>query len=67
MAQIIGNTILGKFSLDSISRAAGSVSIRISTLDHESTDNTMEDKPVIKAFLHQTDEVVDGVGSDLRI
>ena len=67
MLQIICKTVLLKFSLDTVSRATHSGSIRASTLDHESTDDTVEDQSVIESFLYKADEVVDCVRSNLRI
>ena len=67
MSKIVCNTILGKFTLDAVSRATHSGSIRASSLDHKSVDDTMEDQSVIEAILYKTDKVIDSVWCDFRI
>ena len=67
MFQIIFETILIELSFDGIAWAAHTGSVRASALDHETFDHAMEDQTIIVAFLHQTDEVVDCVRSNLRI
>ena len=67
MFQIIFETILIELSFDGIAGTAHTGSVRASALDHETFDHAMEDQTIIVAFLYQTDEVVDGVRSNLRI
>ena len=65
--QIIGEPISGEFALDGVAGTAGPASVRVASLDHEAADHPMEDQPVIVSFLCQRDEIVDCVGSNLRI
>ena len=65
--QIVGKTILCKFSLDSISRAAHTGSFRISSLNHESFDDTVENQSVIKSLFYQTDKVIYSIWCNFRI
>ena len=67
MFQVIFETVLGKLTFDVIARPTHAGSVRASALDHETFDHAMEDQTIIVAFLYQTDEVVDGVRSNLRI
>ena len=52
--------LVGKF----ISRAPGSVASRITSLDHEARDDTMEDGAIVKLFLGQVDKII---GSEGRV
>ena len=51
MGNIIFHAIVAEFSLDILIRSTGSISIRVSALDHKSINNTMESKSVIKSIL----------------
>ena len=39
----------------------------VAALNHEAGDDAVEDHAVIKAFLHETDEVFDGLRRNVRI
>ena len=51
------------FVVESVSRAAGTVSLRIAALDHEAGDNAMEFCVVVEAFFGEENEVVGCNGS----
>ena len=57
MGNIVLHTIIGKFSFDLLICSAGSVALRIATLDHKSIDDPVESKPVIKVILYQFNKV----------
>ena len=67
MLQIIFYAILRKFTLDGITGASGSVSVRISALDHETLDDSVENQSVIKFFVDQADKIVYGNRGGFRI
>ena len=54
MCQIILETVVGELSLDAVSRAAHSVSVRASALDHEAFDHAVEDQSVIESLIYKT-------------
>ena len=54
MCQIILETVVGELSLDAVSRAAHSVAVRASALDHEAFDHTVEDQSVIESLIYKT-------------
>lgn len=51
------------FVVEGITRAAGSLSLWTSTLDHEIRDDAMEDEVVVEAFFRELDEISSGLGS----
>ena len=55
MCEVVLKSVLGELTLDAVIRAAGACACRISALDHESRDDTVEDQAVIEAFFYQTD------------
>ena len=67
MLQGIVEAVLGELTFDAVARAAHAGSIRAAALDHEAVDDAVEDQAVIEALFHQADEIVYGVGSNLRI
>ena len=50
MLQVVFETVLGELTLDAVSRATHTGSVRASALDHKAVDDTVEDQAVIKAF-----------------
>ena len=67
MLQRIVKAILGKFTLDGVAGATGSDTLGAAALDHEASDDTVENQTVVEALVHQADEVVYGIGGDFRI
>ena len=67
MLQIIGETILGKFSFDGITGTSHAVAVGTAALDHEARNYPVEDQAVIEPLLHQVDKIVDSIRSNLRI
>ena len=67
MLQLIGKSVLGKFSLDVVAGTAHARTVGTTALDHEAPDHAVEDQAVIEVAVDQADEVADGNGSDLRI
>ena len=67
MLQGIVEAVLVELAFDVVSRAAHTGSIRAAALDHETADNAVEDQSIIEALLYEADEIVYGVGSNLRI
>ena len=65
--QLVFEAVAGELALDGIARAAHAGALGVAALDHEAGDDAVEDHAVIKALFDQGDEVVDGVGGDLRI
>ena len=57
MRNIIFHTICRELTFDGLLRTAGSVSIGIAALDHESGDDTMESQTIVEAFICQIDKV----------
>ena len=60
-------TVLGKFALDIVARAAHAGSVRTAALNHKAVDDAVEDQSVIVAFLDQADKIVYRIWCDLRI
>ena len=48
MFQVIFNTVLGKFSFDTVAGAAHTGSFRIAALNHKTADDPVENKAVVK-------------------
>ena len=67
MFQVVCETIVGEFAVDAVSRSADTGSFRISALDHETSDDTVEDHTVIKSFVYQRDEIIYCIWGDFRI
>ena len=65
--QIVLEAVGAKLALDAVARAADADTVRVAALDHEAGDDAVEDHAVIKALLHETDEVVDGVRGNVGI
>lgn len=65
--QIVGKTILCKFSFDGVTGTTHTGSLRASALDHETGNNTMKDFSIVEMFVCQADKVVDGIWCDFRI
>ena len=57
MRNIIFHTICRELTFDGLLRTAGSVSIGIAALDHESGDDAMESQTIVEAFICQIDKV----------
>ena len=54
-------SVASEFSLDRITGTAHAASFRISALDHEAGDYTVEDQAVIKALSREGEKIVYGV------
>ena len=50
-----------------VARAAHAGTVRAAALDHKAFDHAVKDQSVIKTFLNQSDKVIYGIRSDLRI
>ena len=57
MRNIIFYTVCRELAFNGLLRTAGSVSIGITALDHESGDDTMESQTIVEAFICQIDKV----------
>ena len=60
-------SVAGEFAPDVVAGSAHAVAVGAAALDHEAGDHPVEDQLVVKAAVGQGDEIVDGVGSLLRI
>ena len=67
MLQVVLKTVLGKFTLDAVTRAAHAVSVGTSALNHESADYPVENLTVVKSLVNQADEVIHCVRCNLRV
>ena len=67
VAEVVLHAVELELALDAVAGAAGAGALRAAALDHEAGDDPVEDQAVIEALVGQGDEVVDGVGSNLRI
>ena len=67
MLQVVFETVLRELTLDAVSRATHTGSVRASALDHKAVDDTMEDQTIIKSFFYKTDKIVYGIRCDFRI
>ena len=67
MLQVVFETVLGELTLDAVSRATHTGSVRASALNHKAVDDTVEDQAVIKAFFYKADEVIYCVRGNFRI
>lgn len=65
--QVIFYTVLGEFSFNGVTGAAGSVTNRVAALDHKAFDDSVENQPVIEILIDQTDKVIYGNRGDFRI
>ena len=55
------------FVIDGVTGTARSIPVRITALDHESLDDTVESETIIKALVCKVDKVRDGVRSGLEV
>ena len=55
-----------KFAWDAVIRTTGSVSDRVTALNHKSIDDAMKCKSVIKPFVYKSNKIIDCIGSCLR-
>ena len=67
MDQVVLHAVLGKLALDGVAGAAHAVAVGAAALDHKAGDAAVEDQAVIKALLHQADEVVHAVGGHVGV
>ena len=67
VVQVVLEAICGKLAADLITRAAHAGAFRVAALDHKARDNTMEDRAVIKALLHQRNKVANRVRCNFRV
>ena len=56
-----------KFSFNGVAGASHTGSVGTSALDHEAFDDPVEDQPVVKALIDQTDKVIYCIWGDFRI
>ena len=66
MVQVILEAVCGKLAADLITGAAHAGAFRVTALNHKARDDTMEDRAVIKALLHQRNKVADRVRCNFR-
>ena len=50
-----------------VARSAHAGTFRVASLNDKARDDTMENRSIIKAFFHEINKVVYGIGSDLWI
>jgi hypothetical protein len=67
MFQIIFYAVLGEFPFDAVARPPHAGAFRVAALYHEASDDSMENKAVIKVFADQGDKVVDGIRRDFGV
>ena len=67
MRQIILETVVGKLTLDAVSRAAHAGAVRASALDHKAFDDAVEDQSVIEAFFYKRDKIVHCIRGNCRV
>ena len=67
MFQVIFKAVLGELALDAVARTACSCAVWISTLDHESRNDSVEDDSIIISLVDQGDKIVYSVWRDFRI
>ena len=67
MLQVILEAVGRKLAPDAVAGAAHAGAVGVAALDHKAGDDPVEDQAVIKALAYKGDEIVDGVGSDLRV
>ena len=67
MLQVIFDTVVSKFSFNGVAGASHTGSVGTSALDHEAFDDPVEDQPVVKALIDQTDKVIYGNRSNVRV
>ena len=65
MFQIVLETILVELAADAVARAAHTVAVWTTALNHESVDYTMEGQTIVEAFVYQMNEVVYSVRSNV--
>lgn len=53
MLKRVVEAVAAEFTLDMITRTTRTAAFRISPLDHEALDNTMENDAIIEAFLNE--------------
>ena len=67
MLKRVVKSILAELTLNGISRASHSVSVRAAALDHKAVNDSVENQSVIKTFFYQTYKIIYCVRSNLRI
>ena len=64
MLQGVAHAVVGELTLDGVAGTTHAGPVGAAALNHEAGNDTVEDQTVIKALLHQTDEVVHRIGGD---
>ena len=67
VGQVIGESVLGEFTLDIVAGAAHAVAVWASALDHKTVDDTVKNQAVVEALFDKADKVVDCIGGDFRV
>ena len=67
MLKVVLEAVLAELTLDGVAGAAHAGALGVAALDHEAGDDPVEDQAVVKALVHQRNEVVDGVGGDVGV
>ena len=65
--EVILEAIARKLALDTIAGAARAHALGVAALNHEAGDDAVENDAVVVALVDEADEVVDGVGGNLRV
>ena len=65
--QVVGHAVGGKFALDGILGAAGTVAKRVTALHHESVDDAVEAQSVIKTVFCQFQKIAHSYGSHIAV
>ena len=67
MLQVIFEAVCAELTLDTVTRAAGAGTFRISALNHKTADYAVKNQPVVKALADKGNKIVNGVRCDFRI
>ena len=67
MLEVVLHTVHFELTLDAVARAADADTLRVAALDHEASDDTVEDNAVIELVLYEWNEIINGIGSYLGV
>ena len=67
MFQIVLKPVLIKFPFDAVARAAHTVTVGATALNHKTVNNAVEGQVVIEPFFHQGNKIVDSVGCNFWV
>ena len=65
--QIVFEAVRGELAVYAVVRSSDTGALGVAALYHEARNNTVENKPVIKALADEGDKIVDGIRSDLGV